>query len=152
MRNYVVIMSLLCAAPLSAQQTVVVPDVSVVVEPPAITNEITVNVPPTDSAKAAVQQQFHEAAIAYMESCNCMGGGTSMTTKVALGVVAPILLWMAWSLHKSSRDSPDHHPGERGPQGEPGERGPQGEPGEPGEPGPPGPPGDDHDDDYGENK
>ena len=146
---------LLLAVPLSAQveQRTLVPDVNVNLPPLEIINQITVM---SDSAMIANLNRNLEALRLEIaaQGCNTCGG-TSTTTKLALGAVMPLLFWMAISLHRGSKDSPDHHPGERGPQGpqgEPGETGPSGPPGEQGPPGEPGKDGKDGKDgqDYGE--
>ncbi len=141
---------LLLAAPLSAQQTVVVPDVTV-----PITNvidgirlDVDVQLPPTDSARAAVQQQFHEAAIAYMENCGCMNTGPSTATVVSNAALTVAVLLVAWRIGKNEHSGhSDGQPGETGLRGVPGmdgatgpegPEGPQGPPGEKGEPGEPG--------------
>ncbi len=143
--KYLLLAAFLIVAPLSGQQTVVYPDVQidniVNVEPTPI--EITVM---SDSAMIANLNENLEALREQIAAGECNScGGTSTTTKFALGVVGPLLLWMAISLHRGSKDSPDHHPGERGPVGPAGPPGPQGEPGKDGKDGK------DGEDHYGEN-
>ncbi len=126
---------LLLAAPLSAQQTVVVPDVNVpiTVEPTPI--EITVQVQGPDSAQLAAALRAQEAIAAYFENCGCINTGPSKLSVASNAALTLAVLIVAWRVGKGR---PDHHPGETGPQGIPG---PPGEPGEPGERGPHGPQG-----------
>ena len=107
-RNYVVITALLLAAPLSAQQTstTIVPDVNVNLPPLQITNEITLM---TDSAMIANLAEnnrlLREMLLAERECDTC--GGASTTAQFALGVVGPLLLWIAISAHRSAGREPD---------------------------------------------
>ena len=91
---------LLLAAPLSAQQTVVVPDVSVTVEPPAITNEINIEVM-SDSAMIPnlnTNLELLREQIASQECNTC--GGTSTVVRLGQGGLTLLALWMAISLSK----------------------------------------------------
>ena len=116
---------LLLAVPLSAQQTVVVPDVENVINLPAleITNEITVM---SDSAMIANLNRNLEALrveIAAQECNTC--GGANTTTKIAVAVLIPVLVWIAWELRGIKNNS-------AGVPGEPGKDGVDGEDGEDG--------------------
>lgn len=117
---------LLLAAPLSAQQTVVVPDVNVQVEPTPITIENNVQVM-SDSAMVANFNANMDAFRAYLEQereCNTCGGA-STTTKVAVAVLIPVLVWIAWELRGIKNNS-------AGIPGEPGKDGSDGVDGEDG--------------------
>ncbi len=116
---------LLLAAPLSAQQTqtTLVPDVNVNLPPMEITNEITVM---SDSAMIANLNRNLEALrveIAAQECNTC--GGANTTTKVAVAVLIPVLVWIAWELRGIKNNS-------AGVPGEPGRDGVDGEDGEDG--------------------
>ncbi len=94
---------LLLAAPLSAQ----VPD-RFVIEPAQVTLgdniikldsiNLTVTMPATDSVAAAVQQQFHQAVISYLETCGCMESGPSPVNQIATGGIVLALGLIAWQL------------------------------------------------------
>lgn len=89
---------LLLAAPLSAQQTVVVPDVNVQVEPTPITIENNVEVL-TDSVMQLRIAEAIEGIRAELESDECNTcGGANTTTKIAVGVIIPVLVWIALEL------------------------------------------------------
>jgi len=141
---------LLLAAPLAAQQIVEIPppDINVNLPPLEITNQINVM---SDSAMIA---NLNRNLVALREQIAARATGTNTTTKIAVAVLIPVLVWIALELRGiKNRDNPDHHPGATGPQGErgpQGEPGPTGPPGEPGEPGPPGKDGKDGEDKYGE--
>ena len=115
----------LWVSPLVAQQTVVVPDVENVINLPPleITNEITVM---SDSAMIANLNRNLEALrveIAAQECNTC--GGANTTTKVAVAVLIPVLVWIAWELRGIKNNS-------AGIPGEPGKDGVVGEDGEDG--------------------
>lgn len=119
---------LLLAAPLSAQQTVVVPDVNVQVEPTPITIENNVEVM-SDSAMIANLNRNLEALrleIAAQECNTC--GGANTTTKVAVAVLIPVLVWIAWEL-RGIKNNSEGIPGERGRDGKDGVDGEDGEDG-----------------------
>ena len=81
---------LLLAAPLSAQQTVVVPDVNVEVQVEPTPIEITIEVPPPDSASAArdvAAQRAMESIADYLENCGCLNQGTSTVVRVGQGAL-----------------------------------------------------------------
>lgn len=127
---------LLLAAPLSAQQTVIVPNVDVAA--PNVTNEVTVNVPPLDSALVAAQIARDEAAIrqmeiiaAYFEDCGCTSQGGSRATQVATGGIALFLGLIWWELRKGSKDGIDGAPGKDGKDGADGQDGIHGRIGHP---------------------
>ncbi len=105
---------LLIALPLAGQQTVVVPDVSVVVEPPAITNEITVEVM-TDSAMIANLNRNLEALRLEIASLECNTCGTSNVVRAGQGALVLIAAFMAWQVKKIA-DKPNgddvHHEGD----------------------------------------
>ena len=116
---------LLLAVPLSAQveQRTLVPDVNVNLPPLEITNEITVM---SDSAMIANLNRNLEALrveIAAQECNTC--GGANTTTKVAVAVLIPVLVWIAWELRGIKNNS-------AGIPGEPGKDGVDGEDGEDG--------------------
>ena len=98
MRNYVVIMSLLCAAPLSAQQTVVFPDVEITNEHP-ITNEINVQVM-TDSTMLANLNRNLEALRLEIAAQECDTCGGSNVVRAGQGVLVLIAAFMAWQVKK----------------------------------------------------
>ena len=99
---------LLLAAPLSAQQTVVVPDVSVVVEPPAITNEINVEVM-SDSAMIANLNRNLEALRVEIAAQECNTCGTSNVVRVGQGALVLIAAFMAWQVKKIADKPPNVH-------------------------------------------
>jgi hypothetical protein len=128
-RNYVVIAALLLAAPLSAQveQRTLVPDVNVNLPPLEITNEITVM---SDSAMIANLNRNLEALrveIASQECNTC--GGANTTTKIAVAVLIPVLVWIAWELRgiKNNSAGVPGEPGRDGSDGVDGEDGTDGE-------------------------
>jgi len=89
---------LLIAVPLGAQQTVVVPDVNVQVEPTPITIENNVEVL-TDSVMQLRIAEAIEGIRAELEADECNTcGGASTTNKIAVGVVIPVLIWIALEL------------------------------------------------------
>ncbi len=89
---------LLLAAPLSAQQTVVVPDVNVQVEPTPITIENNVEVL-TDSIMQLRIAEAIEGIRAELASDECNTcGGASTTMKIGVGVLIPVLVWIALEL------------------------------------------------------
>ena len=100
---------LLLAAPLSAQQTqtTLVPDVNVNLPPMEITNEITVMSDEERLERIAVALEGLVEAIANQE-CNTCGAGASTTAKIGLGVAVPLLLWIAISLNKSANKTDVH--------------------------------------------
>ncbi len=117
---------LLLAAPLSAQQTVVVPDVNVQVEPTPITIENNVEVM-SDSAMIANLNRNLEALrveIAAQECNTC--GGANTTTKVAVAVLIPVLVWIAWEL-RGIKNNSEGIPGADGKDGSDGVDGVDGE-------------------------
>ncbi len=117
---------LLLAAPLSAQQTVVVPDVNVQVEPTPITIENNVEVM-SDSAMIANLNRNLEALrveIAAQECNTC--GGANTTTKVAVAVLIPVLVWIAWEL-RGIKNNSEGIPGQPGKDGSDGVDGVDGE-------------------------
>ncbi len=151
---------LLLAAPLAAQQTVVVPDVIVEVENviDSIAVSVTVGRAERDSAEIARDEAAQRAIdniATYLETCGCMNTGPSRAVVIGNAALTFAVLLVAYQIGKGR---PDHHPGEAGPAGErgppgesgspgpPGEAGPPGLPGERGEPGEQGEPGEHHDD------
>ena len=137
--SHIIPVLFLLAAPLSAQQTVVVPDVIVTVEPTPI--EITVEAQPLDSAQVArdeAAQRAMEIIADYLETCGCVNTGPSTVTVIGNAALTFAVLLVAYQVGK---ERPDHHPGPAGPPGEPGPAGPTGETGPPGERGERGEPG-----------
>ena len=108
--RYTVLALLLLAAPLSAQQTVVVPDVVVPITVPV--PEVTVNVPPSmsDSTRAVNLALNNELLRQLLErdGCNTCGGANGTT--VAVSVLIPVLLWMAWELRGIKNKEHPAHP------------------------------------------
>lgn len=102
------LIALLIAAPLSAQQTVVVPDVNVQVEPTPITIENNVEVL-TDSIMQLRIAEAIEGIRAELatDECNTCGGA-STTQKLTLGIVGPLLLWIAISAHRNANKNDVH--------------------------------------------
>ena len=132
------ICALLVASPLAAQQTVTIPppDIIVNLPPLEITNEIRVM---SDSAMIANLNRNLEALreqIAERECNTC--GGANTTTKVAVAVLIPVLIWIAWELRgiKNNSEGTPGAPGKDGVDGADGQDGKDGEDGE------------DHDDDH----
>ena len=130
---------LLLAAPLAGQQTVVVPDVNVQGDSIFITNEVNVEVM-SDSVMIANLNRNLEAlrVIIAEQECNTCGGANT-TTKIAVAVLIPVLVWIAWELRGIKNNSE----GVPGPAGQDGSDGQDGEDGEDGHD-------DDDDDHYGE--
>jgi hypothetical protein len=107
---------------------VVVPDVNVVVDPTPITIENNVQVM-SDSVMIANLNRNLEALrveIAAQECNTC--GGANRTTKIAVAVLIPVLVWIAWELRGIKNNS-------AGVPGEPGKDGSDGVDGEDGEDG-----------------
>lgn len=121
----------LLAAPLGAQQTsqtTLVAPVEITNEHP-ITNEINIEVM-TDSAMVANLNRNLEALrtqIAEGECNTC--GGANTTTKIAVAVLLPVLVWIAWELRGIKNNSAGV-PGERGKDGSDGVDGQDGKDGE----------------------
>ena len=99
MRNYVVIMSLLCAAPLSAQQQVTIPppDINVNLPPLEITNNITVM---SDSAMIANLNRNLEALRLEIAAQECNTCGSSNVVRAGQGALVLIAAFMAWQVKK----------------------------------------------------
>ncbi len=89
---------LLLAAPLSAQQTVVVPDVNVQVEPTPITIENNVEVLTDSIMQLRIAEAIEgiRAELATSECNTC--GGASTTMKIGVAVLLPVLMWIGWEL------------------------------------------------------
>ena len=138
------LLALVLAAPLSAQQTVVVPDVNIdnVVNIDSLRVDVTVELPPPDSAKIAREEAAERAnnAIAeYIATCDCIDRGPSTFNYVANSLLTAAVIVIAWKIGKEKGAPGERGPaGETGPQGPAGERGPIGETGPTGETGPPG--------------
>ncbi len=117
---------LLLAAPLSAQQTVVYPDVqidnTVNVEPTPI--EITVM---SDSVMISNLNRNLEAL--RQQIADSERGGANTTTKIAVAVLIPVLVWIAWELRGIKNNSAGI-PGEPGRDGSDGVDGQDGEDGD----------------------
>jgi hypothetical protein len=90
---------LLLAAPLSAQQTVVVPDVNVVVEPTPITIENNVEVM-SDSEMIANLNRNLEALRLQIAAQECNTCGSSNLVRAGQGVLVVIAAFMAWQVKK----------------------------------------------------
>jgi hypothetical protein len=103
-------MGVFWVGPLSAQDR----DISIV--PAQVTNEITVN---GDTIVVNVNVMSDSVALANLNrnlealrqqiadsECNTCGGGTNTT--VVLGVVGPLLLWIAISAHRSAGKDDSH--------------------------------------------
>ncbi len=154
------------AASLSAQQTVVVPDVNVEVTNviDSVLVSITLEQPVADSAQVAREEAAERAMDAiseYLATCGCVDGGPSTYNVVANVVLTAAVVVIAWKIGKEQGPpGVTGTPGERGPAGETGPQGPRGdtghtgaqgerglpgEPGERGEKGEPGEPGEHYD-------
>ncbi len=170
MRHAKPFLLLLLAAPLSAQQTVVVPDVNVDIENviDSVAVSVTLEQPAPDSAqiaREAATERAMDAISIYLETCGCVDRGPSTVNVAANVILTAAVVVIAWKIGKEKGPrGPAGTPGDRGPAGEPGPAGPQGEPGSngeqgprgeqgerglPGEPGEKGDPGETH---YGEGK
>ena len=108
---------LLFAFPLSAQQTVVIPDMNIIVEPTPIVNEITVIVEaaPLDSAGVARQEAATQAMadiVIYLAEREPVG--TSNVIRIAnagLTLAAFLIVWRLGQLvNKEHPDHPTHEP------------------------------------------
>jgi hypothetical protein len=90
---------LLACSRVEGQQTVVVPDVNVQVEPTPITIENTVNVM-SDSTMIANLNRNIEALREQIaaDECNTCGQGATTTNKIAVAVLIPVLIWIALEL------------------------------------------------------
>ena len=99
---------LLLAAPLSAQQTVVVPDVenTINLPPLEITNEITVM---TDSAMIANLNRNLEALRLEIAAQECNTCGGSDLVRVGQGALVLIAAFMAWQVKKIADRPPNVH-------------------------------------------
>lgn len=90
---------LLLSAPLSAQQTVVVPDVNVEVENviDSISVHVTLEQPEPDSAQIArdeATERAMEAIAEYLATCGCMeSGSSSVVTNAGLTLAAFFIGW-----------------------------------------------------------
>lgn len=107
---------LLLAVPLSAQQTVVVPDVNVEIENliDSIQVSLTVEMPPPDSAQVArdeAAQRAMDAIADYLAYCGCVNTSPStvnVVTNVGLTLAA---IFIGWQLKRvaDKYNSPDIH-------------------------------------------
>ena len=99
---------LLLAAPLSAQQTVVVPDVTNTINLPPleITNEITVM---SDSAMIANLNRNLEALRVEIAAQECNTCGGSDLVRVGQGALVLIAAFMAWQVKKIADRPPNVH-------------------------------------------
>lgn len=106
---------LLLAVPLSAQQTVVVPDVrneiTNLIEDIALSLTITHQ---PDSAEVARQEEslrLTQNLADFIEECGCIGGGSSSTTvQLGVSVALPLLTWIAISLHRNANKEYPEYP------------------------------------------
>lgn len=111
-RNYVVIAALLLAAPLSAQQDSVVAIVTINGDTVMVNIDVLVRHetnPLPDSLLANFDRNLEELTRLIAEDreeCNTCGG---TNTTMVLGVVGPLLLWIAISAHRSAGKE-DTHP------------------------------------------
>lgn len=108
---------LLLATPISAQQTVVVPDVVVpiTVSPTPFVNNITVMSDSAMIANLAENNRLLQEMLVEERECSTCGGGVS-TTVVGLSIFGPLLFWIAIELrgiknketiHNTNVNSPD---------------------------------------------
>ncbi len=99
---------LLLAAPLSAQQTVTIPppDINVNLPPLEITNEITVM---TDSAMIANLNRNLEALRLEIAAQECNTCGSSNVVRAGQGVLVLIAAFMAWQVKKIADKPPNVH-------------------------------------------
>lgn len=98
---------LFLAVPLSAQQTIVVPDVNVVVEPTPITNEINVEVM-SDSVRLDRIADALEGIAEAIAECGCEDQGTSTVVRVGQGALVLAAFFIGYQL-KRIADSKDGH-------------------------------------------
>ncbi len=100
---------ILMAAPLSAQLperiTLERPEVNIDLPPMEITNEINVL---TDSTMMARFNENMERSYAQREEQECSCGGATTTAKLTLGILGPLLTWIAISLHRSANKNDSH--------------------------------------------
>lgn len=113
----------LWVSPLSAQQTVVVPDVDITVNGDTIVVNVTVMSDSTMLANLNRNLEALHQQIADSECNTC--GGANTTTKIAVAVLIPVLVWIAWELRGIKNNS-------AGVPGEPGKDGSDGVDGEDG--------------------
>lgn len=101
---------LLLATPLAAQipETITLEPatVNVQVEPTPFVNEITIMSDSVRLDRIAVALE-NLATIVENQECNTCGGA-STTTKLGLGVMVPLLTWIAISLSKSANKDDNH--------------------------------------------
>ncbi len=123
--------ALLFVGPLSAQQTVVVPDVNVTVPVPEVT--VNVEAPPPDPEAVAreeaairAEERIADAIEAWVENCGCVSQGSSGVTQIATaGIVFALgLIW--WELRKGNTNGVDGAPGRDGADGSDGTNGQDG--------------------------
>ena len=102
---------LLLAAPLSAQQTVVVPDVIVentnVIDGIAV--DVTVELPPPDSAAVArdeAAQRSMDAIADYLQDCGCVSTGPTTVNVIANAGLTLAAFFIGWQL-KRIADKPE---------------------------------------------
>jgi hypothetical protein len=89
----------LAASAAEGQQTVVVPDVNVEVEPTPVTIENNINVM-SDSTMIENLNRNIEALREQIaaDECNTCGQGATTTQKLTLGLAIPVLIWIALEL------------------------------------------------------
>ena len=99
---------LLLAAPLSAQQQVTIPppDINVNLPPLEITNEITVM---TDSVMLANLNRNLEALRLEIAAQECNTCGSSNVVRAGQGVLVLIAAFMAWQVKKIADKPPNVH-------------------------------------------
>jgi hypothetical protein len=112
LRNYVVIAALLLAAPLSAQQDSTVAIVTINGDTVMVDIDVLIEHNTdarSDSALVAAFDRNMErlADLIAERECNTCGGATN-TAKFALGVVGPLLLWLAISAHRQAGKDDSH--------------------------------------------
>lgn len=99
--------------PLTAQQTVVVPDVIVEVQVQPTPIEIILEVPPPDSAtvvKDEATQRAMESIADYLENCGCLNQGTSTVTRVGQGALVLAAFFIGWQLKRiADKEEGDHN-------------------------------------------
>ncbi len=118
--------------PLTAQQTVVVPDVNVentnVID--GIQLDVTLTMPPCDSACVArdeATQRFRDRFVEWMDTCGCVNQGPATTVNVISNIALTLaVLLVAYQISKGREDGKDGVDGQAGPQGEPGQDGQDG--------------------------
>lgn len=112
--SLLILVNLVVAAPLSAQQTVVVPDVNVDIENviDSIGVILTVELPSPDSAQVArdeAAQRAMDAIATYLEDCGCVNAGPTTINVLTNAGLTLAAFFIGWQIKRLADRDPDVH-------------------------------------------